>query len=282
MPNSRGKKRTSNGGRTTSKKKAKSTSAMLERMEKSRKRKKGLRANNPSSDTSPHNNDSNASKSDKKRPFVADPSSVTNNDKSSKRDLESHTNVRVPDVDIMDQVSHSKRSFFTSQDNMSKEEVELREQSAIKIQQTVRAHITRRLVQDSLELIEKSRPKLYACGKCANCKKSKSGQCDNCSDSPKPYCEDHRCSKKVRIRLSEVLQLTNHPRIFHGHMEKYYKKECSSPCHNCHRERIVDFTGASKCYDFDMYLVPSYFLKPLQKSIQGCKEHSKLCIKRVV
>ena len=275
MAKPRGKKRPSNGG-ATSKKKAKSTSNARTRMEKSRMRKKGLRANNLSSDTSPHNNDSNASKSDKKRPFVADPSSVTNNDKSSKRDLESHTNVRVPVVDIMDQVSHSKRSFFTSQDNMSEEEVKLREQSAIKIQQTVRAHITRRLVQDSLELIEKSRPKFYACGRCANCKKSKSGQCDKCSASPKPYCEDHRCSKKVRIRSSEVLQLTNHPRILDGHMEKYYKKECSSPCHNCHRARIVGLTGASKCYDFDMYLVPSYFLKSLRSPFQVVKS-TKSC-----
>ena len=224
MPKSRGKKRTSNGG-TTSKKKAKRMSANARRIQECRKYKKEPPANNPSSDTSPHNNDSNASKSDKKRPFVADPSSVTNNDKSSKRDLESHTNVRVPDVDIMDQVSHSKRSFFTSQDKMSKEEVELREQTAIKIQRMVRAHIKRRLVQDSLELIEKSRPKLYACGKCANCKKSKSGQCENCSDSPKPYCEDHRCSKKVRIRLSEVLQLTNHPPAYFTNIWKSITKK---------------------------------------------------------
>ena len=209
MPKPRGKKRPSNGG-ATSKKKARSISADARRMRVYRKKKK-RDANNPSSDTSLHNNVSNASKSDKKRPFVADPSSDTNNDKSSKRDSETHTNVPAPVVDIMDQVSYSKRSFFSSQDNMSKEEVKLREQSAIKIQQTVRAHITRRLVQDSLELIEKSRPKLYACGKCANCKKSKSGQCDNCSDSPKPYCEDHRCSKKVRIRLSEVLQMCFFP-----------------------------------------------------------------------
>ena len=189
MANSSGKKRSSNGG-TSSKKKAKSMSANARRLRVYKKKKKRA-ANNPSSDTSPDNNDINASKSDKKRPFVADPSSDTNNDKSSKRDSETHTNVPAPVVDIMDQVSYSKRSFFSSQDNMSKEEVKLREQSAIKIQRMVRAHITRRLVQDSLELIEKSRPKLYACGKCANCKKSKSGQCDNCSDSPKPYCEEN-------------------------------------------------------------------------------------------
>ena len=276
----KGRKRTNNdgSGRTTSKKKAKSTAANARRCREYRKREKTHDPDKPPSNTSCGNvdiNNGNArkSKSDKKRPFVADPNSETKHEKSIDGDSQSQSNVRVPVVDITDQDLNSKRRCF-SQDDMGEEELMLRQKAAIKIQRKVRGHIVYRLAQHrskhSLESIKKSRVKKYSCGKCGKCKKRKHcGKC--CAATPKGRCKDHRCSKPKCKRLPEVLQLTNHPHIFHKHMIKYYKKECCSPCHNCHRSRIVGLTGASTCYNIDMYLVPSYFIKELRSPLRVVK-----------
>ena len=115
----KGRKRTKNdgSGRTTSKKKAKSTTAHARRCKEYYKRKKAHDPDKPSSNTSCGNadiNDGNArnSKSDKKRPFVADPNSETKHEKSIDKDSQSQSNVRVPVVDITDQELNSRCVIF--------------------------------------------------------------------------------------------------------------------------------------------------------------------------